>query len=89
MTAENLIYLDNAATTPVEPAVAEAMSAALRPGGQFGNPSSNHELGRDALAIVETMLRISAGGTRCITTEQPTRQPPSIHPLFSLLKVEG
>ena len=54
MTAENLVYLDNAATTPVEPAVAEAMSAALRPGGPFGNPSSNHQIGRDALAIVET-----------------------------------
>ena len=54
MTSNNLVYLDNAATTPVEPLVAEAMSAALLPGGPFGNPSSNHEFGRDALAIVET-----------------------------------
>jgi len=54
LTAENLVYLDNAATTPVEPVVAEAMSAALLPGGSFGNPSSNHALGREALAIVET-----------------------------------
>jgi len=52
--AGNLVYLDNAATTAVEPAVAEAMSAALLPGGSFGNPSSNHPIGRDALAIVET-----------------------------------
>jgi len=51
---ENLIYLDYAATTPVEPAVAEAMAAVLMPGGSFGNPSSNHPLGRDALSIVET-----------------------------------
>lgn len=51
---ENLIYLDYAATTPVEPAVAQAMSAALMPGGAFGNPSSNHPLGRGALSIVET-----------------------------------
>ena len=51
---EDLIYLDYAATTPVEPAVAEAMAAALMPGGSFGNPSSNHPLGRDALSIVET-----------------------------------
>ena len=50
----DLIYLDYAATTPVEPAVAEAMAAALMPGGSFGNPSSNHPLGRDALSIVET-----------------------------------
>ena len=49
-----LIYLDYAATTPVEPAVAEAMAATLMPGGSYGNPSSNHPLGRDALAIVET-----------------------------------
>ena len=54
MTSNNLVYLDNAATTSVEPLVAEAMSAALLPGGSFGNPSSNHEFGRDALAIVET-----------------------------------
>jgi cysteine desulfurase len=54
LNAEEYIYLDNAATTPVEPAVAEAMSAALLPGGSFGNPSSNHPFGRDALAIVET-----------------------------------
>jgi cysteine desulfurase len=54
LTSNNLVYLDNAATTPVEPLVAEAMSAALLPGGPFGNPSSNHEFGRDALAIVET-----------------------------------
>jgi cysteine desulfurase len=61
LTAENLIYLDNAATTPVEPAVAEAMSAALLPGGPFGNPSSNHAFGRDALAIVETAREQLAG----------------------------
>jgi cysteine desulfurase len=50
---EDLIYLDYAATTPVEPAVAEAMAAVLMPGGSFGNPSSNHPLGREALSIVE------------------------------------
>jgi cysteine desulfurase len=51
---EKLVYLDYAATTPVEPAVAEAMSATLMPGGSYGNPSSNHPPGRDALAIVES-----------------------------------
>ena len=54
MNDERLVYLDYAATTPVEPAVAEAMSATLMPGGSYGNPSSNHPPGRDALAIVET-----------------------------------
>lgn len=51
---QELIYLDYAATTPVEPTVAEAMANALLPGGAFGNPSSNHPLGRTALGIVET-----------------------------------
>ena len=54
MNDEKLVYLDYAATTPVEPAVAEAMAATLMPGGSYGNPSSNHPPGRDALAIVET-----------------------------------
>ena len=48
------IYLDYAATTPVEPAVAEAIAKTLMEGGSFGNPSSNHPLGRDALDLVET-----------------------------------
>ena len=54
MNVETPVYLDYAATTPVEPAVAEAMAATLLPGGSFGNPSSNHPLGREALTIVET-----------------------------------
>jgi len=54
LNAQKLIYLDYAATTPVEPVVAEAMAAILSPGGAYGNPSSNHPPGRDALAIVET-----------------------------------
>jgi cysteine desulfurase len=57
LNAEKLIYLDYAATTPVEPAVAAAMAATLSPGGAYGNPSSNHPPGRDALAIVETARR--------------------------------
>ncbi len=45
-----MIYLDEAATTPVRRAVMEAMWPYLGP--QFGNPSSHHEVGeaaRDAL----------------------------------------
>ncbi|HET9015226.1 MAG TPA: cysteine desulfurase family protein [Thermomicrobiaceae bacterium] len=44
------IYLDYNATTPVLPEIEEA----LRPyiGGRFGNPSSDHEFGRDAAAGV-------------------------------------
>jgi cysteine desulfurase len=47
------IYLDYAATTPVDPDVAEAMSACLMLEGDFGNPSSTHAFGRGASARVE------------------------------------
>ena len=54
MTEQKLIYLDNAATTAVEPEVARAMADVLQGEASFGNPSSNHPLGRQAQAIVET-----------------------------------
>jgi cysteine desulfurase len=41
-------YLDYAATTPVDPAVAQAMSTCLTAEGDFGNPSSIHAYGRAA-----------------------------------------
>ena len=43
---DDTIYLDHAATTPVRPEVAEAMSAVLAE--DFGNPSSGHAWGRRA-----------------------------------------
>jgi len=46
-----VIYLDYNATTPVDPAVADAMLPYLRE--QFGNPSSTHLLGRQAHAAVD------------------------------------
>jgi cysteine desulfurase len=45
------IYLDNAATTPVDPRVLDAMQPYLRHG--YGNPSSLHLEGREARAAVE------------------------------------
>jgi cysteine desulfurase len=48
------IYLDNAATTPVDPRVAQSMIECLLPTGAYGNPSSaGHEFGRSARALVE------------------------------------
>jgi cysteine desulfurase len=47
------IYLDYAATTPVDPRVAERMIACLGIEGLFGNPSSTHAFGRAARAAIE------------------------------------
>jgi cysteine desulfurase len=47
----NPIYLDYNATTPVDPAVVEAMLPYLR--SEFGNPSSTHRLGKTAHNAVE------------------------------------
>ena len=47
------IYLDYAATTPVDPAVAAAMRECLEPDGNFANPSSSHAFGKEARRRVE------------------------------------
>lgn len=49
--AENPLYLDYNATTPLAPEVLEAMLPYLRE--HFGNPSSGHPYGRRARAAVE------------------------------------
>ncbi len=50
-----IAYFDNAATTPLDPAVAEAMGPYL--GECFGNPSSLHRAGREARAALEKARR--------------------------------
>ncbi|HXN11402.1 MAG TPA: aminotransferase class V-fold PLP-dependent enzyme, partial [Steroidobacteraceae bacterium] len=47
------VYLDYAATTPVDPRVAEAIGACLGREGVFGNPASMHSYGRAARELVE------------------------------------
>ncbi len=48
------VYLDYAATTPVDPRVAERVTAHLTPDGVFGNPASrSHIFGWDAEEAVE------------------------------------
>ncbi len=47
------IYLDYAATTPVEPRVARAMARFLTLEGTFANPHSSHPFGRAAHQAVE------------------------------------
>jgi cysteine desulfurase len=46
-----MIYLDNAATTPVRPEVAKAMWPFLS--GDFGNPSSHHTVGESAARALD------------------------------------
>lgn len=46
------IYLDYAATTPVDPLVAEAMARCLEAPDAFGNASSGHFFGRGAAALI-------------------------------------
>ena len=46
-----MIYLDHAATTPLPEAVADTMYDVLR--HQFGNPSAQYPLGREAKELVE------------------------------------
>jgi cysteine desulfurase len=48
------VYLDYAATTPVDPRVAAAMAQCLTAEGEFGNPASaGHSFGDAASALVE------------------------------------
>lgn len=55
------IYLDYAATTPVDPQVVERMVRFLGPEGVFGNPSSNsHRQGREANNAVQEARQLVA-----------------------------
>ena len=51
------IYFDYAATTPVDPVVAERMAQCLTLDGVFGNPASSHQVGRTAKGQVELARR--------------------------------
>lgn len=60
------IYLDYAATTPVDPRVAALMAQCLTLDGHFGNPASrSHVLGWQAEEIVETARRQVADLLHC------------------------
>src|SRR5256886_2209401 len=57
--SRRLVYLDNAATTPVRPEVLEVMLPYLGKDA-FGNPSSAHRFGRAARAGIEAAKRTIA-----------------------------
>ena len=56
------VYLDYAATTPVDPRVAAAMARCLEAEGEFGNPASSHEYGHAAAALIEAARAQVAAG---------------------------
>ena len=69
------IYLDYAATAPVDPAVSAAMADCLA--REFGNPSSLHATGRRARQLVETAraavgVRVGAPPERLVFTSGAT-----------------
>jgi len=59
-------YLDHNATSPLRPAVLDAMVEALRAGG---NPSAVHSVGRKARSLVEAARRSVAGLVGCLPGE--------------------
>ena len=69
--AEGPIYLDYNATTPIDPAVAEAMQPYLS--AAFGNPSSDHHYGSEPRAALgrardQVATLIGANGGRIVFT---------------------
>ncbi|MDI3285013.1 cysteine desulfurase family protein [Polyangium sp. 15x6] len=67
MHAEDPIYLDYNASTPLLPEVVDAMLPWLR--GGFGNPSSSHVYGRRARAAIEAARVEVAALVRCTPEE--------------------
>jgi len=64
---DEIIYLDHAATTPVDPAVVEAMLPYFTE--KWGNPSSIYSLGRDAGVALNAAREQVAGILGCSPSE--------------------
>jgi cysteine desulfurase len=60
-----MIYLDYAASTPVDPGVLDAMKAAMTVDGNYANPSSTHSAGRES---VEMIARAAEQAARLLNT---------------------
>lgn len=61
------IYMDHAATTPVDPRVFEAMTPYLT--GKYGNPSSLYKVGQEAKRAIEDARAVVAGAIGAKTEE--------------------
>lgn len=62
-----MIYLDNNASTPVDPEVSDAIFSCLK--RDFGNPSSSHLQGRRAKEIIETSRKCISDLLECSQKE--------------------
>ena len=67
MFQEHLVYLDYAATTPVDPLVMQVMLPYFSE--TFGNPSSIHQYGQKAEAALENSREIIARTMHCLPEE--------------------
>jgi len=61
------IYFDNAATTPIDAEVISTLTTAMTE--NYGNPSSSHQFGRRAKAMVEKSRKSIAKILNCSATE--------------------
>lgn len=61
------IYLDNAATTPLDPEVLDIMCKTLQ--NDFGNPSSTHAEGRKSRALIEAARKSIASSIHASASE--------------------
>ena len=62
-----MIYLDNNATTPIDPAVAQKMSQFIKE--HFGNPSSLYPIGRKVKEIITEAREVIAKAIGAVRTE--------------------
>lgn len=63
--SNDIVYLDYAASTPVDPRVAQLMSSHLTAEGEYANPSSVHIAGRRASAIIAKGAQQLSGLLNC------------------------
>ncbi|MCD8142192.1 MAG: cysteine desulfurase [Clostridiales bacterium] len=71
-----MIYLDNAATTPVSPAAADAARDAMLSG--WGNPSARYPAGKDARARLLADRNVIASALGCKPTRAIQTAPPEL-----------
>lgn len=67
MQSPKKVYLDNAATSPLDPMVIKAMTDVMQE--TYGNPSASHSIGRKAKAVIETARKQIAASIKADAKE--------------------